>query len=240
MTLTPTPFIEWLAGDGFIDQTGLYTAPAAPGRYLVGVMVGAMSAEVEVEVVQSDVTAPALVSAASRKRHGAKGIADLPLSLSGAAATVEPRKGGATTLRLVFSEALVAADGLLNAGEFTLTNATFTSAAVETAGGLFVVTLELGGVIDRRLVTVALKGLADAAGNALAGDVDVAVRSVFGDVDGSGTVTSLDVLAIRGGQYRPGAWNYLLDIDLSGAVNAVDLAYARYAAARPTYSPAGR
>jgi len=187
---------------------------------------------VPVSVVVADVSAPTLVSAASTRRHGTRGTFDLPVSLDGSV-TVEPRRGGVSALKLVFSEPVGAADGLLDASEFNLSGATFRSVDAEAApGGAFVVTLSLVGAANGGLLTVSLSGLSDAAGNALAGDRDVTVRSRFGDVDGSGRVDAADTMLVRAGLTgRRGAWNYLLDLDLSGAINAVDLAYVRRYAA---------
>ena len=80
-----------------------------------------------------------------------------------------------------------------------LAGATFSSASVTDAGpGLYLLTLNLTGVANGGVVTVTLNNLADAAGNALAGDRDVSVRSLLGDVDGSGRVDAVDALAVRG------------------------------------------
>jgi hypothetical protein len=227
----PAPAVTWYASDGQIDDAGRYTAPAAPGQYMVAADGGGFFQVVNVEVVDGDFLAPTLVSAASSKSHGRRGAFDLPLSLGGNA-TVEPRQGGATTLKLAFGEPLAAIDGALDAGEFAVTNAAFSSVSFDTAGGLFVLTLNLVGVADGGLVTVALGGLSDLAGNPLAGDRDVSVRSLFGDVDGSGAVNNLDVVEVRSGLASGGAWNYLLDLDLSGSVNSRDVLLARTRTAR--------
>ena len=236
LPVVPAPAVTWDASDGQIDQTGRFTAPALPGQYLVAAMWGNFTQIVTVDVVADDVTAPTMVSAASSKVHGGVRAFDLPVLLDGPAPSVEPRQGGATTLRLTFSEPLLAADGTLDASEFALTNATFASATVDNSGGLFVLTLNLAGVIDGGVVAVALGGLTDLAGNTLAGDRDFSVRSLFGDIDGSGVVNNHDVLAVRAGLFSSlpvsGAWDYLLDLDLSGSVNSRDVLLARTTAAR--------
>lgn len=234
--IVPAPAVTWDASEGQIDSNGRYIAPTTPGQYLIAATWGNFTQIVTVDVIAGDVTAPTLVSAASSKVHGGVRAFDLPVLLDGPAPTIEPRQGGATTLRLTFSEPLVAADGALDASEFALTNAVFSSATVDNSGALFVLTLDLAGVVDGGVATVALRGLTDPAGNALSGDRDFSVRSLFGDVDGSGFVNNRDVLAVRGGLFSSlpvsGAWNYLLDLDLSGSVNSRDVLLARTSAAR--------
>jgi hypothetical protein len=228
----PAPALTWYAESGTVDGNGMYTAPSDPGRYRVAADAGGFLEVLEVEVVAIDTTAPAFVSAASSKTHGRHGTFDLPLSLDGE--TVEPRQGGATRLRLAFSEPMAALDGVLDASEFRLTNAAFSSVAVDSTPGLYVLVLNLAGVADGGVVTVSFTGLGDVAGNDIAGDRDVAVKSLFGDVNGSGAVNNADLLAVRTGLdgSTGSAWNYLLDLDLSGAVNSRDVLLARAASAR--------
>jgi hypothetical protein len=223
----PTPSVRWIASDGTIDAAGRYTAPSAAGPCSVSAIWGDFVGGTDIDVVYLDDVGPTLVSAASRKTHGARGVFDLGLALDGAAATVEPRRGGPSVLRLVFSEPLAVADGALGANEFTVANAAFGSAELENTSTGAVLTLRLAGVLDRRLVTVTLNGLADLAGNELAGDNGVSIRALFGDVDGNGAVTARDYVAARNGMNAGAAWNYLLDLDASGKVNSRDALYVR-------------
>lgn len=233
--LSPAPEVIWYAGIGTLDPSGLYTAPSVAGVDSVIAEIDGMIESVDVDVVVLDVTAPTLVSAFSAKRHGARGVYDLPLNLNGLAApTVEPRRDGATTLKFVLSEPVVAVDGTLDANEFGITGATFSSATLDTsAPGLYVLTLNLTGIANGGTVGVMLLDLYDAAGNPLGGDFDVSVKSLFGDVDGSGTVNTLDAMAVRAGTGNSrGIWKYLLDIDQSGSINSVDLLLSRRGTAR--------
>ena len=234
--VVPAPLVLWGASGGDVSASGLFRAPAEPGQYMVAAQVGALTEVLDVTVVPSDTTAPTLISAASTKRHGRRGTFDLPLRLDApaAGATIEPRLGGAAVLKLTFDEGLVASDGSLDAGEFSVAGATFSSATVAAAApGLFVVTLNLAGLVNGRTVTVTVGGLADAAGNALSGDRDVSVRSLAGDVNGNGRVDAVDALLIRQSPLSAGGvWNYLFDLDLNGTINSLDQLQARRSSAR--------
>jgi hypothetical protein len=224
--LDANPDVDWFVTDGTMNTAGRFTAPAAPGTVSVAATSGVLIGDVEITVLFQDVTGPSLVSAASRKTHGARGAFDLPLALAGTTATVEPRRGGLSVLRLVFDEPLLVVDGLLDASEFSVVNAAFESAELVNSGAGAVLTLNLANTLDRRLLTVALIGLSDLTGNGMAGDIDVSVRCLFGDVDGNGVVSARDYVAARSGVYG-GAWNYLLDVDASGTVSSRDVLFVR-------------
>jgi regulation of enolase protein 1 (concanavalin A-like superfamily) len=221
------PAVRWIASGGAIDAAGVFTAPAEAGQYSVSAIWGDFVGGTDIDVMLLDETAPTLVSAASRKTHGGRGAFDVALALDGAAGTVEPRRGGPSVMRFVFSEHLAVVDGALGANEFTVANAVFSSAALENTPAGAVLTLRLAGLADRSRITVTLNGLADLAGNGLAGDNHVSVRALFGDVDGNGAVTARDYVAARTGMNAGAAWNYLLDLDASGTVNSRDVLYAR-------------
>lgn len=164
-----------------------------------------------------DHTAPVLSSAASRKTHGRVGDFDLGLALTGV--TVEPRINGPTKLIFSFSEPIKAADGLLSADEFAITNATFASATINGS----VLTLNLTGAVNTRCVTVRLGGLGDIAGNILAGDNDVVIGALYGDVNQSQIVDVADQNAIKPWLSKPlSASNFLFDVDCDGKIGSTD------------------
>lgn len=221
------PAFAWSTSGGSVSESGVYTAPDHPGAYTVVASTGDLGGLAEVTVAVADTTAPTLRSVVSRRFHGARGAMDLPLSLSAAesSATIEPRLG-APVLVFTFDEPLTAEDGRLDASEFLVTNAAFGSAMFDPAGAAF--TLTLTDVRDRAAVTVTFAGLVDAAGNAVAGDSDVSVRTLAGDVNGNGVVNELDYLLIRRALFRPVTGeNFLADLDLDGTVDAFDLLHAR-------------
>jgi hypothetical protein len=222
------PQFTWSATGGAVTGGGVFTAGAVQGTYAVSAATGAKTGSLAVKVGAADKTAPALRSAVSRKTHGRQGPFDLPLLLAAGAtsATVEPRLGGPTTLRFTFSERVVPRDGVLDAGEFVLTNAAFGSAELDPAGTTL--TLNLSSVRDRRVVGVTLAGWADVGGNALAGDRDVLVRALAGVVNGSGVVDATDLLMIRRSLLRPLTGSaFLADLDANGWIDPTDLARTR-------------
>ena len=164
---------------------------------------------------------PLLLAAVSRKTQGGAGTFDLNLNLNGTpSATVEPRLSGPTQLVFTFNKAMAAADGTLDATEFTVTNATFVSASIVTSN----LTLNLTSVVDQSKVTVVMNGLTDMAGNPLSGTNAVIVRSLYGDVNQSGTVNAVDLQQVKNNlltTLTPS--NFLCDVNSSGTINAVDL-----------------
>jgi len=222
------PLVVWVATGGSVTDGGLFTAPAETGPYTVTALADGADASIDVTVANLDTTAPLLGSAVSRRVHGARGAFDLPLSLSAddATATVEPRLGGPTTLQFTFTEPVAAQDGALDASEFLIANGAFVSAALDPAGT--VLTLTLSDVHDGSVVNVLMAGIADLAGNPLAGDVDVSVRALAGDVNGNGVVNAVDLLMARRALYRPiGDQTFLADLDPDGLIDAMDLLVIR-------------
>jgi hypothetical protein len=179
-------------------------------------------------VVASDVVAPTVASAVSRKTHGSAGTFDLPLDLSGAAAnaTVEPRRFGVTgagdALEVTFSEAVQGsgAGGSVSPGQFTVTGGTIGSASISGTKLL----LGLSGVTDQGVLTITLAGISDLAGNALGGTVTVYVRHLAGDATQNRSVAVSDLQAIKNtlGQTLAAA-NFLTDLNVSGSISVSDL-----------------
>ncbi len=164
---------------------------------------------------------PSLVlnSVVSRKTQGA-GEFDLALVPGPAGnGTVEPRAGGPTTLVFTFSDNVVAADGMISANEFTVTNAAFSTAAI--SGNTL--TLQLSGVVDQSVVSVALHGLNDSHGAPLTGDNDVEIRALAGDANQSRVVDRSDFQLLRTQKGHPlDQTNFLLDLNLDGVIGKAD------------------
>ena len=167
------------------------------------------------------VVPPTLLSAASRKTHGGAGTFDLNLNLNGVpSATIEPRAGGPSQLVFTFNTPMAAADGTLDATEFTLTNATFVSANIVGSN----LTLNLTNVVDQTTVTVVMNGLTDLSGNALSGTNAVIVRGLYGDVNQNGSVNVVDMQRVKNNMLQGlTAANFLCDVNCNGGINVVDL-----------------
>ncbi|MBI5397273.1 MAG: hypothetical protein HZA91_18395, partial [Verrucomicrobia bacterium] len=168
-----------------------------------------------------DIAAPSLLAAVSRKVHGAAGTFDLPLTLDPLLSpTVEPRRFGPDLIVLTFSETIAAADGTLSGNEFTLTNATFSSATIVSSN----LTLNLTNVVDQAKVTVVLNGLTDLAGNPLAGVNAVKIRVLYGDANQSGSVSVGDMQAVKNKLSQAlSSANFLSDVNLSGTITVGDM-----------------
>ena len=205
-----------VAGSHTLSYTNL-TGWIAPTNQTVQIATGATTTNNGTY----QLTPPLLLAAVSRKAQGGAGTFDLNLNLNGTpSATVEPRLGGPTQLLFTFNKAMAAADGTLDATEFTVTNATFVSASVVSSN----LTLNLANVVDQSKVTVVMNGLTDLAGNPLSGTNAVIVRSLYGDVNQSGTVNAVDLQQVKNNllaALTPA--NFLCDVNSSGTINAVDL-----------------
>ena len=170
-------------------------------------------------VVTIDTASPTITAVVSRKVHGSAGTFDLPLAFgSSSTATVEPRNGGPTQIVFTFSKNIAAT--ALGAGNFTIANATYSSATIVGSA----LTLNLSGVVDTTTVTVALSGITDLAGNALGGTTNLSVRALYGDVNQNGTVNAVDMQQLKNNLMAAmTSANFLYDVNCSGGINAVDL-----------------
>jgi hypothetical protein len=188
-----------LSGAGVISGI-----PTTPGTFS-GIVVRASNTAgfFDTNPFTITITAPAstqLISAASRKSHGPSGDFDLPLALSPAGnGTVEPRANGPTTIVFAFNGNIAAADGMISSNEFTIVNATYSSAAI--SGNQL--TLNLSSVVDQSVVSVTLNGIDDTNGNPTTGDNDVEIRALVGDADQDHTVAKTDLQAVKAHARQP-------------------------------------
>jgi dockerin type I repeat protein len=158
-----------------------------------------------------------LVTAVSRKAHGAAGIFSIPLPLSGQPG-VECRTGevsGSHTLVFTFSDNIVS-------GSASLTSGMGSVAGTPSFAGRNV-TVNLTGVTDVQKITVTLSGVTDSFAQVLP-DLAVSVNMLLGDTSGNKAVNSSDVsqTKLQSGQAVT-ATNFREDVNANGSINATDV-----------------
>jgi hypothetical protein len=142
----------------------------------------------------ADETPPVLLAAVSRRPHGVVGSFNVDLPLGPVEESgVEPRFGGPTLLLLTFSEPISALDGTVSDDEVILSHGTLDGVFIN--GELMAIYLSF--VPDKSCLSVTLTGLADEAGNPLAGIHTFWVRVLFGDANGDGVVASGDITQVK-------------------------------------------
>ncbi|MGI8436019.1 MAG: dockerin type I domain-containing protein [Chthoniobacterales bacterium] len=164
--------------------------------------------------------APTATSIVSRKVHGAAGVFDINLPLTGNAG-VECRSGGATNdYQIVLSFPTTV----------TFSNATITSGTGTVSGTsgtcTNTLTVNLTGVADAQRLVITLTNVDDGTNT---GDVGVRLGVLIGDVTGEGSVGSSDIALTKSlsGQ-TVGAGNFRADVNVSGAqINATDIAFVK-------------
>ena len=159
--------------------------------------------------------APPLLSAVSRKVHGAAGAFDINLPLTGAPG-IECRTGpvaGEHQIVLTFGSS-VAFGG-----------ASVTSGSATTSVSNNQVTVNLIGVTDAQTITVTLANADDGANF---GDVSVSMKVLPGDTNGSSSVNSSDVSQTKGQAGQPVTnSNFRTDVNASGSINASDVSFVK-------------
>jgi hypothetical protein len=155
-----------------------------------------------------------LISAASRKVHGAAGTFDLPLTLTPLTnPTTEPRQGPTATVVMTFDKAIASATTSITEGVATPTLTTF--------GGNDVV-ISLSGVSDQQYVTVSLTNVTGADGST-AGTGTVRIGFLRGDVNQSRVVSVADLGLVNAQLAQPvTAVNFLKDVNASGTLTLAD------------------
>jgi hypothetical protein len=156
---------------------------------------------------------PALVSAVSRKVHGAAGTFDLPLSLTPTSPSVEPRMGPTQMIVMTFDKPIAAATPQVIEGTATTGTPTFSGNSVITP---------LVGVADQQYVTLSLTGVT-AVGGGTAGNASVRTGFLVGDVTQNRVVTVADAAAVNQRLSQPVTTaNFQYDINANGALTIAD------------------
>ena len=82
----------------------------------------------------------------------------------------------------------------------------------------------MASVTDQTTVSVALTGITDTSGGAVAGTKTVYFRALEGDVNQNGTVSLGDLQAVSNGLFGTvGSTNFLDDVNCNGSISLGDL-----------------
>src|SRR5262249_13910801 len=147
-----------------------------------------------------------LVSAASRRHHGAAGDFDLDLILNGA--STEPRNGGVQSLLLTFNKNPFPKSGVIDCSKFTILGGACTSVSQLNK----VLTVNMTST-PNLCVSVAAHDLTDSDGRDLEGVSSVLFNNQKGDVNGGGGVNLIDLQGIKNQLLKPvTAANFNLDV----------------------------
>jgi hypothetical protein len=157
--------------------------------------------------------APVLVSAVSRRHHGAAGDFDLPLLANPLNPTTEPRQGPAQAIVFTFDKAITGAVAAITEGAAVATAPTFNGNTVVVG---------LTGVTDQQYVTVSLTAVASSDGGS-GGTGSIRVGFLAGDVNQSRVVTVGDLGLVNAQLAQVvTAANYLKDVNASGTLTLAD------------------
>ena len=160
---------------------------------------------------------PHLVSAVSRKVHGAAGTFDVKLVPADQNGGIECRSGGPTgDYQVVMSFA----------APVTYSSITTSAGSVASSSNVgSVVTVNLTGVPNAQVTNVTLVGAT--VGGATA-DISVPLKVLIGDTTGNGLVNSSDISQTQSQSGQPvngeeGTDNFREDVTVNGAINSADI-----------------
>jgi len=163
--------------------------------------------------------APQAQDALSRKVHGAAGIFDIPLPLTGNVG-VECRSGGSThdfQMIVDFPGAVTVQDAQVTSGAGMVSSF--------SGSGTTQITVNLTGVTDAQRITMTLINVNDGTHT---GNVPVSMGVLVGDVNGNAVVNASDVSLTKSqvGQAVTGS-NFREDVNANGLINSVDVALVK-------------
>jgi len=167
-----------------------------------------------------NVTAPLqLMSAVSRKTHGAAGAFDVPLPLSGTPGLECRSSGGNHTLVFTFSNNVTAGSASVTAGTGSV------SGSPSFSGNTM--TVNLTGVTDVQQITVTLSGVTDSSAQILP-NTSVSMNMLIGDTTGNKSVNASDVSQTKGQSGAAvTASNFRTDVTANGVLNASDVSLVK-------------
>lgn len=195
------------------------TRPPQAALATVGFYKSGAPITVAIQAPTPDSCSPlTLASAVSRKTHGAAGTFDIDMPLTGAPG-IECRSGGANgdhTLVITFSNNLVSGNASVTSGTGSV------SGSPTFAGNTM--TVNLTGVPNVQQVNVMLTGVTDTSAQTYP-DTALPMKSLFGDANGSSSVSSSDIGMVKFESGNPvTVANFRTDVTADGAVSASDVA----------------
>lgn len=159
-----------------------------------------------------------LLSAVSRKEHGAAGTLDISLALTGTPA-VESRNGnGNHTFVFAFNNNLVS-------GNATVANRGVLNSETTISGNTL--SVSVSGVSNAQLVTITLTDVTDEFGQVLP-DTAVGVKLLIADTNGNSSVNASDVSQTKAQVGQPVTnSNVRMDVNMNGVINSADVALVK-------------
>jgi hypothetical protein len=166
------------------------------------------------------VPAPPIVSAVSRKTHGAAGAFDIALPLSGAVG-VECRVPGASGTHTIV---ITFANNLASVNSAVVTGGTGSVSSSQIGSNSRQYVINLTGVANAQRLTVTMNNVTDSSGYTSSA-IPIPIGFLQGDTNGSGGVTATDIGQVKAasGQTVDGA-NFRQDVNISGgSISASDI-----------------
>lgn len=162
-----------------------------------------------------------LVSAVSRKTHGAAGTFDIALPLSGSLG-VECRTSGAGgnhTFVITFNNTVVSGNAAVTGGTGSVAGAPAFSGNT--------MTVNLTNVADVQTITVTLSNVTDGFAQVLP-NTAVSANVLIGDTTGNKTVNASDISQTKGQSGATvTATNFRMDVNVNGTISASDIAQVK-------------
>jgi hypothetical protein len=151
--------------------------------------------------------------------HGAAGIFDIPLPLTGNVG-VECRSGGSThdfQMIVDFPGAVTVQDAQVTSGAGMVSSF--------SGSGTTQITVNLTGVTDAQRITMTLINVNDGTHT---GNVPVSMGVLVGDVNGNAVVNATDVALTKSQVGMPvGSSNFREDVNASGTISSTDVAIVK-------------
>ncbi len=166
---------------------------------------------------------PQLLKAVSRKMHGEIGVFDIELSLDPNEVGVEGRVGGPVMIVLTLSEPVYAADGSCDVGQEVLISDPDVAASATLNCVDNTIIIEMSDLPDGTCMSITLEGLIDADAEETEKDAEVFLLVLRGDVNGDGTVDTLDVNQVNNALFEPAdVPDFQFDVNTDGEINELD------------------